>query len=183
MALASLRWDSSKEVEETKGGMYIYDGSTHNFHEWEFRTEVRWESTKVEDLKKTMSMIIEALRGEAANVAMDIGKAELMKVGTDHVTTGQPGFTKLIEGMRKMVFQFSRAEAKVLFKSGHKTKGVLARQPGEPMSSYVSRRRRWWKKLKHMDSSVGLRLKRHRAGRPDVGSIGLKGRSATHDPN
>ena len=55
MALASLRWDSSKDVEETKGGMYIYDGSTHNFHEWEFRTEVRWESTKVEDLKKTMS--------------------------------------------------------------------------------------------------------------------------------
>ena len=61
-----------------------------------------------------------------------------------------------MEGMRKMVFPFSRAEAKMLFKSGHKTKGVLARQPGESMSSYVSRRRRWWKKLKHMDSSVGL---------------------------
>ena len=103
-----------------------------------------------------MSMIIEALRGEAANVAMDIGKAELMKVGTDHVTAGQPGFKMLMEGMRKMVFPFSRAEAKTLFKSGHKTKGVLARQSGEPMSSYVSRRRRWWKKLKHMDSSVGL---------------------------
>ena len=156
MALASLRWDSRKDVEETKGGMYIYDGSTHNFHEWEFRTEVRWESTKVVDLKKTMSMIIEALRGEAANVAMDIGKAELMKVGTDFVTAGQPGFQKLMEGMRNMVFPFSRAEAKTLFKSGHKTKGVLSRQSGEPMVSYVSRRRRWWKKLRHMDSSVGL---------------------------
>ena len=55
-----------------------------------------------------------------------------------------------------MVFPFSRAEAKTLFKSGHKTKGLLSRQSGEPMSSYVSRRRRWWKKLKHMDSSVGL---------------------------
>ena len=97
MALASLSWDSSKEVEETKGGVYIYDGSTHNFHEWEFRTEVRWQSTKVEDLKKTMSMIIDALRGEAANVAMDIGRAELLKVGTDYVEKGQPGFTALME--------------------------------------------------------------------------------------
>ena len=88
MALSSLSWDSSKEVEETKGGVYIYDGSTHNFHEWEFRTEVRWQATKVEDLKKTMSMIIEALRGEAANVAMDIGISELMKVGPDHETAG-----------------------------------------------------------------------------------------------
>ena len=91
--------------------MYIYNGSTHNFHEWEFRTEVRWESTKVEDLKKTMSMIIEALRGEAANVAMDIGIKELMKVGPDHDTAEQPGFRQLMDGMRNMVFPFSRAEA------------------------------------------------------------------------
>ena len=49
MALASLRWDQNRDVEETKGGMFIYNGRTDKFHEWEFRTGMRWESTKEEN--------------------------------------------------------------------------------------------------------------------------------------
>ena len=44
MALSALRYlpDHSTAVPvETKSGSYIYDGTVTNFHEWEFRTEMR----------------------------------------------------------------------------------------------------------------------------------------------
>ena len=41
MALASLSYDASSSVEETKGGIFVYDGTASRFHEWEFRTRLR----------------------------------------------------------------------------------------------------------------------------------------------
>eukprot|EP00959_Pyramimonas_sp_CCMP1952_P016335 346152-Pyramimonas_sp.AAC.1 len=44
MALSFLRYRPSADGltrSETKRGSYIYDGAVHNFHEWEFRAEVR----------------------------------------------------------------------------------------------------------------------------------------------
>ena len=81
MALQALKYHHAKSCEETKAGFYIYNGRADLFGEWIFRTETRWNSTKEDEKKKTMSQIIEALRGDAAQVAMDIGTAELMKVG------------------------------------------------------------------------------------------------------
>ena len=60
---------------------------------------------------------------DAAQVAMDIGTAELMKVGSGHLD--DPGYKKLKEAMRSMVFPFARAEAKQLYKSGHKSEGHI----------------------------------------------------------
>ena len=134
MALASLRYDAGKDVTETKAGFFIYDGNPQTFHEWEFRVGIRWESTESDQKKKTMSQIIEALGGEAAQVAMDIGMEELMKIGEG---TNNIGYNKLLTEMRLLVFPFARAEVKTLYKAGHKTKGALSRQPNEPMVSYV----------------------------------------------
>ena len=153
MALASLRYDSASKIEDTKSGFYIYSGVAQHFEEWHFRTGMRWSSAKAEDKPKTMSMIIEALRGEAASTAMDIGKDKLVQVGEG---TNDEGYHELIEDIRKMVFPFARAEAKSLYKAGHKTHGVLSRQTTEPMVSYISRRRRWWTQLKKMDPTVEL---------------------------
>ena len=77
MAVTSLRYDPGNTIEESKSGNYIYDGSASRFHEWSFRAGMRVRCSKEEDLKKTMSMIVEALRGEAAQVAMDLGLDEL----------------------------------------------------------------------------------------------------------
>ena len=118
-------------IEESKQGLFIYDGSADRFHEWEFRVGIRWQATKAEDKPKTMSMIVESLRGEAAQTAMDIGKTILMNVGQD---TNDDGFVKLMADMTKKVFPYARAEAKSLYKAGNKTKGALSRQAGEPMS-------------------------------------------------
>ena len=94
MAVASLRYDAMKEVEESKTGLFIFDGSSSRYHEWEFRTSVKWASVADSDKWKTMSQIIEALRGEAANVAMDIGKDALMEVGGE---SDDAGYKKLME--------------------------------------------------------------------------------------
>ena len=134
MAVASLRYDAASGVEETKGGIFVYDGTASRFHEWEFRTRLRWTSTKKEDQPKAMNDIVAGLRGEAVLAAMEIGLEELLK---------EDALDKLMEVMRGIVFPQARAEAKELYKVGHKMKGPLSRQAQEPMVSYISRRRRW----------------------------------------
>ena len=80
-------------------------------------------------------------------IAMDVGLTDLMK---------PTGLEKLVEAMQKHVFPQARAEAKELYRVGHKTSGVLSRHSGESVMSFVSRRRRWWKMLKSMDRTIGL---------------------------
>ena len=142
MALASLRYDANSSVQETKSGVSVHDGNAARFHEWEFRTGMRWRSSKEEDKDRTTNNIIESLRGEAGQVAMDLGQEELMK---------PTGAKSLIDAMRAHVFPQARAEAKELYKRGHKPHGVMARQASESMANYVIRRRRWWRQLKDMD--------------------------------
>ena len=46
MALASLRYDANSSVQETKSGVFVYDGNAARFHEWEFKTSMRARSSK-----------------------------------------------------------------------------------------------------------------------------------------
>ena len=71
------------------------------------------------------------------------------------VLTQPGGLRKFVEKLRDVVFPRASAEARELFKNGQKP-GSLARQNGESMLSYVSRRRRWWKLLKTLDGSIEL---------------------------
>ena len=135
MAVQSLRYDSSFNVDETKAGTFIYDGSSARYHEWVFRVGMRMACAKDDEKAKYMSQVVDALRGDAALVAMDLGTEVLLK---------PDGFQKLSEAMRDNVFPQARAEAKERYRAGHKVRGHLARQHNEPMVSYVSRRRRWW---------------------------------------
>ena len=118
MAINSLRYDANSSIQETKSGVFVYDGTASRFHEWEFRTSMRARSSKEEDLPRTANSIVESLRGKAAQVAMDIGEEELIK--TDGIKT-------LITAMRDHVFPQARAEAKELYKMGHEAQGILAR--------------------------------------------------------
>ena len=74
MAIASLRYDANSSIQETKSGVFVYDGSAASFHEWEFRTSMRARCSKEEDLPRMMNSIVESLRGEVGQVAMDIGE-------------------------------------------------------------------------------------------------------------
>ena len=104
MAVASLRYESSsRTVEETKGGIFVYDGTPGRYSEWVFRTSMRWRSTKIDDKLKTMSMIIEGLRGEAAQVAMDLGI---------EVLENKDALEQLHDAMKNHVYPKAQAEAK-----------------------------------------------------------------------
>ena len=119
MALASLKYNDQKEVEETRSGIFIYDGDATRFHEWEFRTMMEVDSTKKEDLNKSVNSIIKAIGGEASTIAMDMGVEKLLQENI---------IKELVESMRKLVFTNIRAESKVLYRIGHQKKGILARQ-------------------------------------------------------
>ena len=57
----------------TKMGYPIYDGSPAMFSEWEFRTKLKMKTTRDEDKHKISSHLVEALHGQAASVAQDLG--------------------------------------------------------------------------------------------------------------
>eukprot|EP00439_Symbiodinium_sp_Y106_P034392 s1461_g4.t1 len=90
--------------------------------------------------------VLEGLRDEAFGLARDIGIESL---------TARGGLRNFITQLRNVVFPRAAEEARELFRAGQRH-GALARQGGESMLSYVSRRRRWWKLLKSSDSSIEL---------------------------
>ena len=83
MAIAALRFRPETNLDplETKGGSYIYDGSVARCHEWEFRTMARIGGlTEPDELRKGINRVIEGLRGDAFDLAMDIGREKLMTI-------------------------------------------------------------------------------------------------------
>ena len=110
---------------------------------------LRARAVQAEDEKpaKAANMVIDALRGDALQVAMDIGHEKL---------TRPDGLAQLVPQVKKLVFPTKKLEAKELYAQGHHKNGVLSRQPGESMMSYIGRRKRWWILLREMDGDIGL---------------------------
>jgi len=76
MASSSLKYSGQGRhggLETTFKGDVIYRGDAAGLFEWEFRTLLKYKSaTKDEDLPKTVHKIIESLRGDAFQIAMDL---------------------------------------------------------------------------------------------------------------
>ena len=80
MAIASMRFHAGAATfEESKNGVLIFAGEASTYQEWVFRSIIRLESANGKEEQRALNMIIEGLRGEASQVAMDIGHEELMK--------------------------------------------------------------------------------------------------------
>ena len=147
MAILALTYRHDTQYEGTRDGIPIYDGSATSFADWLFRTSIKHKAAKEDDKTRVMAQIVEGLRGDAADIVRDIGADAIL--GTD-------GLTVVTEALRKHVFPKKEAEAKLLYRHGHKTKGILSRQPTEPIANYISRRTRWWSTLKLLDPTVEL---------------------------
>ena len=78
---------------------------------------------------------------------MDMGHAVISVPG---------GIKKLLEALETDIRTNREAEGEAFYKLGGKTQthGRLSRQPGEPMTSYISRRKRWWRRAKSLDSEM-----------------------------
>ena len=114
MAAASLKFDPSNTYDETRNGSFIYDGSAAQFHQWQFNVMMKMSSVKKEDKQKEMANIVQALRGEAATLAMDIGCTELLQ---------DDGIDKLTKAIQARVFPHAHAEAKDLYRIGQTAEG------------------------------------------------------------
>ena len=147
MAIIALTYQHNFQYEGTRDGVPIYDGSAAGFTDWNFRTKVKWKAAKAEDKSRVMSQIVEGLRGDAADIVRDIGAEDILK---------EDGLTVLTEALRKHVFPKKAAEAKLLYRHGHKQEGILTRQPSKPIANYLSRRRRWWNQLKTLDPTIEI---------------------------
>ena len=92
-------------------------------------------------------MCAEDLRGDASCIARDIGLERLLQ---------HDGIDPSVEEIRKQAFPLQSEEASELFRQGQLITGPLAKQPGEPMLSYIARRKRWWSTLRELDPDIRL---------------------------
>ena len=99
------------------------------------------------ELRKAVNKVVEGLRGDAFDLAMDVGRERLMEKG---------GVEELVALIRKTIFPVEAQEAKVLFALGQKPHGPLSRHPLESMVSYCSRGRRWWNMVTKLDKNMVL---------------------------
>ena len=128
MALASLRFQrNAQDYEESRQGMTVFAGDAASFHEWQFRLQIKKSLCKAQELPALTAKVVDALRGEALSCAMEIGLAKLME-----------------------------ANGLELLKQGMRIGGPMSRVRGEPMTSYISRRRRWWTLVHEMDNTLEL---------------------------
>ena len=78
---------------------------------------------------------------------MEIGLAKLMEAN---------GLDLLVQKVQERLSPHRTAEAGELLKQGMRIGGPMSRVPGEPMTSYISRRRRWWTLVHEMDNTLEL---------------------------
>ncbi|CAE7256176.1 AGM1 [Symbiodinium natans] len=99
------------------------------------------------DMSDAVQKTLEGLRGDAFLIARDIGLERLLK---------HDGIDLLIQKVKDQAFPLQGEEASELFRQGQLLTGPLSKQSGEPMLSYISRRKRWWVTLRELDPEVRL---------------------------
>jgi len=126
MALEGLLYGAGREgLQNDKAGQPIYSGSAALFEEWKFRVMAKWDAldkAKPDDKygKRTelASKVTDALRDDAMNIAMDLGRGQL--IAPDGVPT-------LVNMMSESVNTKSELEATELYKERGQEEG-----PPEP---------------------------------------------------
>ena len=162
-AVASVLYSrgGTHPAETTKSGSYVFSGDASAYHEWEFRIRLRIKAAGDEPrfYAEAMSKVVDGLRGEAFIVAKEIGLDNIWTPGVvddDPSKCVKSGVDTLIETIKLSVFPQTTYEAKELFRQYCKPSGALARQNGESMHQYISRRQRCWKLLKELDFEIML---------------------------
>ena len=80
---------------------------------------------------KYVQEVMQSLGGEALQLAQDLGVDKLC---------AKDGIADLIKEMKTLTFPTFKQEASALYALGHEKGGILSRQQGEPIASYIERR-------------------------------------------
>ena len=127
--------------------MTVFAGEAASFHEWQFRLQSKKSLCEAEEFPALTAKVVDAFRGEALSCVMEIGLAKLMEASVVDL---------FVQTVQERLFPQRRAEARELLKQGMLVGGPMSQVPGEPTTSHISRRRRWWTLVHEMDNTREL---------------------------
>ena len=154
-----LRWQTFAAAQddawstEAKSGVPRYDGEVSRLAEYQFRVRLRQAREKAMDESEVKKLgplalrLVDGLRGPALQVARALPVDRL---------AGEDGTSVLLKALQSSLQPRSRQEARDLYQIGAQQGGVLSRQQGESIPSYVLRRKAWYNLMLDMDSSLKL---------------------------
>ena len=136
---------------EGKFGIPRFNGDPSALQEYLYRVRARaareahMDQSEVKKLGPLGLRLLEGLRGSAFKIAQQVTIEDLGK---------KEGHEQLLSLLERSLKPRKDLEARELYAAGSRDGGILSRQPGEAMSSYVMRRRAWWSYLQQLDDSL-----------------------------
>lgn len=150
-ASSNLSLADDANSSEGKFGIPRFAGDPAALQEYSFRVTVRQSREKMMDKTEVKKMgplglrLIEGLRGDAFRLAQQLSTEDL---------AGEDGPQLLLALFNENLKPRKAQEARELFAAGSRDGGILSRQTGEPMSSYIMRRKAWWTSLQSLDNGL-----------------------------
>ena len=114
--------NEARNHAETSTGAKIYYGDAASFHEWEFRTRLRFAGRSGDQYIEAMSNVCDGLPGDAFAAAQAVGFDNLCEI----IDGRSCCMDTLLNHMRGMVFPLTEHESKELFRQ--------CCRPGGPLS-------------------------------------------------
>ena len=158
--LEVLKWTTfSTTTEEStstegKAGVPRFDGDPARLSEYAFRVRLRQarELSMAEDEVKKLGplalRLVDGLRGAALQVARTLP--------VDELANKEKGVEFLLKSLNSSLAPRSKQEARDLYQAGAQNGGILSRQRGESIASYVLRRRAWYRMMTDLDPDLKL---------------------------
>ena len=159
--LECLKWHNFVQIgegdpaltTEGKNGIPRYAGDATKLAEHQFRVrlrQVREKSISDEEKKKIGPLglrLVDGLSGPALQVVRDLPIEKLAE---------EQGPTFLLNALQAALQPRSNQEARELYQAGAQSGGILSRQNGESIASYVLRRRTWYTMMTDLDTKLKL---------------------------
>ena len=148
-----LAEEAATTTESKGGGLPRFGGETHKLSEycWRVRARITRENLLPEDERKKLGplglRLVEGLNGAALRVAQMITTTEL---------AGDKGAEMLLERLIHALQPRRIQEARELYLAGAQQNGMLSRQHGEPMSTYLVRRQAWYHAMTDLNKELKL---------------------------
>ena len=156
--LEGLTWQKFIEISESdttegKYGIPRFDGSLHLLQEYSYRVRMRvrkeaeMDPGEVKKLGPLGLRLVEGLRGPALYI---------VKALKEDLITSEKGPEAIVQALVSSLRPRRQQEARELYLAGSREHGILSRQYGEPMSTYILRRKTWYAMLTDLDTEIKL---------------------------
>ena len=145
--------DVATNTESKGGGLPRYGGEPQKLSEYSWRVRARMtrEALLPEEEQKKMGplglRLVEGLSGSALRIAQLIDTTEL---------AGEKGAEKLLDRWNETLKPRRIQEARELYMAGAQQNGMLSRQQGELMGTYLVRRQAWYQAMVDLNKDLKL---------------------------